>query len=141
MAGKDTSIEEKDKEMTIAVSHPGKMGDALYALPTARLLYGIHGEKIDFYTSDYCAPLTNLIEYQSYINKVVIPADYKIERMDIGCQPWQMPIPAEYTHIFQLGFRGVPNQAILSVYLSNPDVSISIPTTFDANASCFHSSG
>lgn len=98
--------------MTIAVSMPGKMGDALYALPFARLLYGINGEKIDFYTSDYCKPLAELIAYQPYINKVIIPAEYKIERMDMGCQPWEMPIAGDYTQIYHAGFRSVPDRAI-----------------------------
>lgn len=99
--------------MTIAVSMPGKMGDALYALPTARLLYGIFGEKIDFYTSDYCRPMEKLVMYQDYINNFIIPEDYKIERMDMGVQPWKMPILEQiYTHVFQLGFQAVPDRSI-----------------------------
>lgn len=96
----------------IAVSMPGKIGDSLYALPVARLLYGMHGEKIDFYTSSYCNPMKNLVVYQSYINDFIIPADYTIERTDMGIQPWQMPIPDKYTHVFQLGFRGIPDRSI-----------------------------
>jgi len=96
----------------IAVSMPGKIGDALYALPVARLLYGIHGEKVDFYTSEYCTPMKRLVEYQTYISRFIVPEDYKIERMDMGVQPWNMPIPQKYTHIFQLGFQGIPDRAI-----------------------------
>ncbi len=96
----------------IAVTHPGKMGDALYALPLARLLYGMHGEKIDFYTSEYCRPLKSLIQYQSYINECIIPADYVIERMDMGCQPWLMPVKDGYSKVYHCGFRGIPDRAI-----------------------------
>ena len=98
--------------MTIAITMPGKMGDALYALPLARLLYGINGEKIDFYTSDYCYPLKGLIEYQPYINECIIPADYKVERMDMGVQPWFMPVKDGYTQVYHTGFQGVPDRAI-----------------------------
>lgn len=96
----------------IAVTMPGKMGDALYALPFARLLYGINGEKIDFYTSEYCRPLKELIEYQSYINRCIIPNSYVIERMDIGCQPWEMPVQDGYSQVYHAGFRNVPDRAI-----------------------------
>jgi hypothetical protein len=96
----------------IAVTHPGKMGDTLYALPLARLLYGINGEKIDFYTSEYCRPLKELIEYQQYINQCIIPANYTIERMDMGCQPWLMPVQEGYSQVYHAGFKSVPDRAI-----------------------------
>lgn len=98
--------------MTIALTHPGKMGDTLYALPLGRYLHQLTGEKIDFYTSDYCRPLQSLIEYQSFVDKCIIPADYKIERMDIGVQPWLMPVTGNYTQVIHAGFRGVPDRAI-----------------------------
>jgi ADP-heptose:LPS heptosyltransferase len=98
--------------MRIAAAHPGKMGDALYVLPFLRYVYGVTGSKIDFYTSDYCAPLRDLFLYQPYINDFIMPDNYKVERMDLGCQPWQMPIPDRYDQVFQLGFRRVPDRAI-----------------------------
>lgn len=98
--------------MTIAVTHPGKMGDTLYALPLARLLYGINGEKIDFYTSEYCRPLKELIEYQPYINRCIIPNSYVIERMDMGVQPWLMPVQDGYSQVYHAGFKNVPDRAI-----------------------------
>lgn len=96
----------------IAVTMPGKIGDALYALPLARLLYGINGEKIDFYTSEYCRPLKQLIEYQPYINECIIPAEYIVERMDMGCQPWWMPVKDGYSQVYHAGFKSVPDRAI-----------------------------
>lgn len=98
--------------MTIAVTHPGKIGDALYALPFARLMYGIHGEKIDFYTSEYCKPMQSLVEYQSYINRFIIPKEYVVERMDCGVQPWNMPVSGDYTYTFHCGFKSVPDTAL-----------------------------
>ena len=98
--------------MTIAITHPGKMGDTLYALPLARLVSSLTGEQIDFYTSEYCKPLQNLIEYQSYVNECIIPADYTIERMDIGVQPWLMPVREGYSKVIHAGFHGVPDRPI-----------------------------
>ena len=97
-----------------AASHPGKMGDALYVLPTLRYLAKEHDVQFDFYTSDYCAPLKELFEYQSCINKFIINTDYKIQRMDMGCQPWYGVIPRyrEYERRLELGFRQVPDRAI-----------------------------
>lgn len=98
--------------MRIACTHPGKMGDALYALPTIRQIAKETGTKIDFYTSEYCAPLKYLFEYQRCINKFFISPGYIIERMDMGIQPWKMPVYDGYDVIYHLGFRRVPDQAI-----------------------------
>jgi len=93
----------------IACSHPGKMGDALYALPAVAELCRIHDAKCDFFTSDYCLPLKDLIEAQPYIRQMIVPAAYEVKAMDCGCQPWEMPIdPRGYAGVFQMGFRGVP---------------------------------
>lgn len=96
----------------IAVSHPGRMGDALYALPVARAIAHANGEPVDFFTSKYCEPLTGLLEYQSCIDKVIIPEEYVIERMDMGIQPWRMPVPDSYRRIYHLGFRSVPDRPL-----------------------------
>jgi len=97
----------------IAASHPGKMGDALYTLPVLRYIYESTGQKIDFYTSEYCAPLKRLFEYQECINKFIIPEGYIIDNMGCGVQPWYMPIPIEkYHQIHQLGFRYTPDKEL-----------------------------
>jgi ADP-heptose:LPS heptosyltransferase len=102
----------KEKIM-IACSHPGKIGDTLYALPTIKKLAEMNEEKIDFYTSDYCKPLKRLFEYQPYIDGFYIPAKYKIKRMDMGVQPWRMPIDLQYYHkVYHLGFRSVPDRPL-----------------------------
>jgi len=92
---------------------PGKIGDALYALPTCKQLAEDFGEQVDFYTSSYCEPIRALVEYQPYINRMVVPDTYIIERMDMGIQPWYMPIPEnQYTAAYQLGYRGIPDRAL-----------------------------
>jgi hypothetical protein len=92
-----------------AVSHPGKIGDALFALPTMRKLYKDTGLKSDFYTSNYCLPLKKLFEYQSCVDQVIVPEEYVIHDMGCGVQPWEMPINAtQYEKVYHLGFRNGP---------------------------------
>ena len=97
----------------IAVSHPGKIGDALYCLPAIRFFCESWNAQAHFYTSDYCKPMKKLMEYQSCIDHTIIPPAYEILRTDIGIQPWQMPIDrAAYKRVVQMGFRSVPNGPI-----------------------------
>jgi len=97
----------------LAFSHPGKIGDCLYVLPTVKYICDYYNITCDFYTSEYCRPLTRLFEYQSYIDKVIIPPEYEIKRMDMGVQPWYIPIPPDlYVGIIHLGFRQVPDRPL-----------------------------
>lgn len=95
------------------VTMPGKLGDALYTLPTIRYLAEKSGQPVDFYTSDYCKPLKELFEYQSCIDKFVIAADYKAERFDLGVQPYAVPVPiGDYDTTYHLGFRAIPDKRL-----------------------------
>lgn len=97
----------------IACTHPGKLGDAIYSLPVIKKLCELRFTTADFYTSQYCKPLKRLFEFQPYIDHVYIPDDYKIERMDIGVQPWQMPVDSsKYDVVYQMGFRTVPDRPL-----------------------------
>lgn len=99
--------------MKYAVTHPGKIGDALWTLPTCRYLYETYGEPVDFYTSHYCRPIKELFEYQSCINRCIISEGYVVERMDMGCQPIYVPTPnGEYETVIHLGFRNVPDKRL-----------------------------
>lgn len=92
---------------------PGKIGDCLYGLHVARELCRLHNDTCDFYTSEYCRPVKRLFEYQSFVNKLVIPESYVIQRMDCGVQPWRMPINNnDYTALYHLGFRYVPDRPL-----------------------------
>jgi hypothetical protein len=98
-----------------AFSHPGKIGDALYSLPTINAICERDGAKGDFYTSIACLALERLMQYQKNIEKVIIPpiTEYRIESFGQGVQPWRMPIDeTEYDKVIHLGFRSVPNGAI-----------------------------
>jgi hypothetical protein len=94
----------------VAFAHPGKMGDALYSMPAMRYVTNYFGVQADFYSSEYCRPMKRLMEYQSCVDGMYFPDNYRIERMDMGVQPWHIPIDGSlYSVTFQLGFRQVPN--------------------------------
>jgi len=124
----------------IAVTMPGKIGDALFTLPVIRALCDKHGTQADFITSFYCKPISRLFEYQSCINKVVIPERYVIQRMDMGCQPWEMTVDGEYEAVYQLGFRGIPDSR-LDLFMARyagitelPDISYEFPVDMETEA-------
>lgn len=94
----------------IAVCMPGKMGDAIYALYLSRQIAARHHAPVDFFTSAYCEPLRDLVEYQSSVDKMIVPAEYQVANMGCGIQPWQMPVPDHYEKVYQLGFKTTPNK-------------------------------
>ena len=98
----------------IACCHPGKIGDALYSLPTIRALSKKHNCKVDFYTSAYCEPILKLFEDQTEINKAQVLESYTPVDFSCGGQPWEMKLPneSEYDHVYQLGFRSVPDKPL-----------------------------
>lgn len=96
-------------EAKIAIEMPGKIGDFLYTLPLARYLSNAKNTKVDLWTSNYCRPTIELLEYQSCINKVIIPDDYIPERFDMGVQPpIQVPY-GMYETVYSCTFRSIPN--------------------------------
>lgn len=114
-----------------AASMPGRLGDCIYVLPFLRYVYGVTGEKIDFYTSDYCKPLRMLFEYQPCINSFNILDKYVIERHDMGTQPWHMPIPEGYEQVFQLGFQSVPDRAIHQFIAAQQGIGLALGVRYE----------
>ncbi len=103
--------------MTIAFAHPGKMGDLLFALPTALSISRRQPGPVHFFTSEYCRPLVTLLEFQSWIDEVIVPQDYQVEAFSMGVQPWQMPVPQDrYEGVFQLGIRSWPQTNMIDFY-------------------------
>lgn len=97
----------------LGITFPGRLGDLLTSLPTARYICEQHDMACDFYTSSYCLPLIELLTYQSFIEHVIIPSEYNILRGDIGIQPWYMPVDTSlYERVYQLGFRRCPDQQL-----------------------------
>jgi len=121
-----------------AVTHPGKIGDTLFALHVARSVSESRGcEPVDFYTSSYCTPLKRLFEYQDHIEELIVPDGYVIERMDMGVQPWRMTVPNKYETVYHLGFRKVPNTTLHffmadSIGIQRPEIFYKYPEDFPA---------
>lgn len=134
----------------IAVSHPGKTGDAIYALPVTRYLCEKHRCQADFYSSSHVARAADLFEYQSCINKFIVPESYVIQRYDMGIQPINMPIPNEYEAVYHLGYKGTPDgrldwfiarqigighEHLKPVFYEHPDYAMELPEKFYVLAS------
>jgi hypothetical protein len=120
-----------------AAAHPGKMGDALYCLPLLRYLYGQNGWLFDFYTSEYCAPLQSLFEYQPYINRFIVNGDYRVENFGCGAQPWQVGITGDYPQVYQLGFRRIPDSALHQFIAKEIGVTIPLGISYECPESPF----
>jgi ADP-heptose:LPS heptosyltransferase len=102
--------------MKIAVTHPGKLGDALYSLPTIRHISKILGSKVDFWTSEQCRPLIDLFKAQSCINDVFIAKNYVAQHHGCGTQPWELIPEKEYVRIYYLGLRNYPQGRLVDYY-------------------------
>jgi hypothetical protein len=114
----------------IAVAHPGKIGDLLYAIPVVESLCKKHNCSTDFYTSEYCRPVIPLLEYQPYIEKVVIPEDYVLTGYGQGVQPWKMPVNGTHDHVYQMGVSGWPEVGMIEHYARKFEIAPS-PFHFD----------
>ncbi|MFN8392172.1 MAG: methyltransferase domain-containing protein [Bdellovibrionota bacterium] len=120
------------EETVIAVAHPGKLGDALYALPTVRYLCAKHNAKADFYTSAYCAPIVRLLEHQSCIRNVIVPEDYEIENAFCGVQPWRLPIPEQqYAKVYQLGLQTEPVENLVDHVAKSAGAPTGLPVFYE----------
>lgn len=116
----------------IAVTMPGNTGDMLYALPTARVLCAAHNTTCDFYTAKTSAHAKQLVEYQSFVNKMIIPETYVIERRDIGTQPWLMPVPENtYQAVYHLGYRSVPDRPLHQFIAHQIGVELPLAVAYD----------
>ncbi len=115
----------------IAITHPGRIGDALYSLPTIRWLCAKHGCKADFFTSELCRPMLRLMERQSCIRRARIADGYVATGNGPGLQPWLVPVPDGYDAVYHLGYRENPG-CFLSDHIARtvgaPD---GLPIAFD----------
>lgn len=107
----------------IACTHPGKIGDALYALPAIRALCERHGCEADFFTSEYCRPLLGLVAAQPFVRQALVAGDYVPERADCGVQPWLVPTPEGYEAVYHLGFQSNPDRPLHEFIASQAGVN------------------
>jgi len=115
----------------IAAAHPGKMGDALYALPAIRELAQRHGVALDFYTSPYCEPLRRLFEAQECIDRFVVAPDYVLVDFGCGARPWHVPVPEGYDAIYQMGFADMPATSIVDYIAARAGLPAGLPVRYD----------
>ena len=116
----------------IACAHPGKLGDALYALPACRALAARHGCAVDFYTSPYCAPLRRLFEAQACIANFIVSPAYVLHDFSCGAQPWKVPIPEEqYDAVYQMGLRHVPHASLPDHVAASGGLPGGLPIHYD----------
>jgi SAM-dependent methyltransferase len=115
----------------IACAHPGKIGDALYALPAVRELCRRHRTTADFYTSAYCAPMVRLIEAQACIERVVVSPDYVLQDFGCGARPWQVPVPPGYDAVYQMGFSSYPEKSIPDHIAQSVQLPAGLPIYYD----------
>lgn len=119
----------------IACTHPGKMGDLLWSLPTVNALSKKYDTKIEFITSKYCAPLKEFLEYQEFIEKVIISEEYVAQHHDFGTQPWEVPVDGQYDEVFHLGFRETPQKHLRDYMAELADIE---PLDFIAKYPAFN---
>jgi hypothetical protein len=95
----------------IAVTHPGHIGDMLWAVPCARALAERHGCQVDFWTSSHCRNALDLLQAQSFVRHALVEELYTAQSGGCGIQPWHMGrvdgVPG-YEHVYHLGFRETP---------------------------------
>jgi len=115
----------------IACTHPGKLGDALYSLPSIREISRRHERKVDFYTSSYCAPLRRLFEAQNCIDRFIVAPGYVLQDFSCGGQPWFVPVPDEYDVVYQMGFQAIPDRSLPDHISSSMGLPIGLPIIYD----------
>lgn len=98
--------------MSTLVTFPGKFGDILWSLPTARALSRMIGEPVVFAMMPQYAALIPLLEKQSYIQRATVFPRWFCTGSPHGDQPWLPPTDAieggPYDRVFHLGYRGHP---------------------------------
>lgn len=106
----------------IILTHPGKLGDALYALPVASWLYQAEALKTHWVLPSCFGPfryIENLLLAQPLTSRVSL-ARYQVANYDCGGQPYRFNpalygVPVEVSY-YNLGFRGYPNAFIPQYY-------------------------
>jgi hypothetical protein len=106
----------------IILTHCGKLGDMLYALPVAEWFYRQHGRRVHWVLPRCFPPfqyIANLLCLQPHCAGVTL-VDHKLVNLDAGGQPYRFNpahfgIAGEY---FNLGFRSYPDRFIPAFYAS-----------------------
>lgn len=93
---------------------PGRYGDLLWSLPTARAIAEANGGQVDFAVSQKYGSIVSLLQRQSYIRHATCAFWWDV-RETAPITPWAFPeaedLP-EYTQVIHLGYRGWPDQPL-----------------------------
>lgn len=109
----------------ILATCPGKLGDLIYCLPTARALAAHAGRPLHLATSALCAPAQGLLAAQPYVERAFIDQNWQLQEIGLGYQPWRMAEPPEYQAVYHLGLRPdwargrVFGQHLMETFLQN----------------------
>lgn len=105
----------------IVLTHCGKLGDMLYALPIAEWFYQTQGRPVHWVLPSAFGPfhyVTPLLRLQAHCHDVTLVA-HKLQNLDAGGQPYRFDpnahgvVAPEY---YNLGFRSYPDQFIPAFY-------------------------
>jgi hypothetical protein len=106
---------------TVVLTHPGKLGDMLYALPVASWLYKERGLKTHWVLPMMFGPfqhIERLLQTQVFTEAVSL-VKYTVRNYDCGGQPYKFN-PNEYgvetDCWYNLGFRHYPSKFIPAFY-------------------------
>jgi len=122
----------------ILVTMPGKYGDILWAMPTARAIAETFDCAVDFMVSGAYGGIAPLIHAQDYIEQAIVNEAWKVQET-APITPWAAPLRGEdigaYDHIFDLGYRGWPTEATLAeeVYKNGMGVARRMLVPLDLN--------
>lgn len=108
----------------ILVTHGGKVGDCLWALPSVRALSEQQDMKVDMVVSTYLRPLVPLIKAQSYINDCFVQEAWDVEfTAPISPRVPPINISAPYDLIWDASMIGWPKPTIIEDHARRAGVS------------------
>src|SRR5580765_608870 len=112
-------MENKTMERALC-TFPGKFGDILWSLPTARFLaQHVYGGRVDFAVMPYYESLIPMLEAQKYIGRAFVIPEWLRTHSNYGDQPWTSPRQEGYEFQVDLGYRSHPGTPF-----GNPNISL-----------------
>lgn len=94
------------------VTMPGRHGDILWSLPTARAIAEAYDTPVDVIISGKYGSLQALIEAQPYVDTCAVDASWAVQET-APMSPRTPPVwPTGYDRVFHLGYAGWPEEAL-----------------------------
>jgi hypothetical protein len=104
------AIDDAAMSKTVVFTHPGRLGDMVYALPVIHAFAGATGIRPVLVLSPLGRFLVPLLKKQSFLADVLISETYRVESTRIGVQPHRVTLDGLLTgmeprSVFHLGLR------------------------------------